>query len=411
MHFAELLNQWKENTVALAQAWRWYGPNDTVSLQDIEQAGAPNIVHALHHIPVGEVWTPEEITKRKAFIENANPALRWSVVESVNVHEAIRQGRSDRDAYIAKYIESIKNVGAAGIEVVCYNFMPLLDWTRTTLDYKLPNSALALRFDATAFAAFDLYLLEREGAEAEYPEELKKRAKAFIDAAKKEDIDTLNNNILQGLPGTGEVMTMAYFKELLTDYAHISKEKFRDNLAYFLQAVVPEAEKAGVRLCCHPDDPAFPLFGIPRVASTEEDLTFLVNTIDSPSNGITYCTGSLSSNPSNDLPGIVQRLGSKINFIHLRSVQREEDGSFYEADHLKGSVDMPAVMKELVLEGRRREAEGRADFEIPLRPDHGHQILDDLDKAVLFHGYSAIGRLKGLAELRGLELGISRTLN
>ena len=392
--------------MALAQSWRWYGPNDIVSLQDIEQAGAEHVVHALHHVPVGEVWTSEEIAKRKALIENHHPTLKWTVVESVNVHEAIRQGREERDEYIAKYIQSIRNLAAAGIYIVCYNFMPLLDWTRTQLAYKLPNGALALRYDATAFAAFDLYLLERDGADTEYPEAVKTKAKAYIEQRTKEEIAELTDTILQGLPGTGEVMTMEQFKDLLKQYAHIDRAKLQENLSYFLNKVVPEAEKVGVKLCCHPDDPAFPLFGIPRIVSTEEDLTFLVNTIDSPSNGITYCTGSLSSNAANDLEGIVERLGHKIHFIHLRSVQREDDGSFYEADHLKGSANLPGVMKKLVLECKKREQQGCDDFEIPMRPDHGHQILDDVSKKVPFHGYSAIGRLKGLAELRGLEQGI-----
>lgn len=392
--------------MALAQSWRWYGPNDIVTLQDIEQAGAEHVVHALHHVPVGEVWTLEEITRRKALIEDNHPALKWSVVESVNVHEAIRQGLPERDRYIANYIETLRNLAKAGIYIVCYNFMPLLDWTRTTLDYKLPNGALALRYDATAFAAFDLYLLEREGAEHEYSDEVKAKAKAYLDSCTPQEIDKLTDTILQGLPGTGEVLSMADFKELLKQYADIDKPKLRENLSYFLQNVVPEAEKLGVKLCCHPDDPAFDLFGIPRIVSTEEDLTYLVNTIDSPSNGITFCTGSLSSNAANDLEGIVERLGHKIHFIHLRSVQREADGSFYEADHLKGSANLPQVMKKLVLEYKKREQEGRDDASIPMRPDHGHQILDDINKKVPFHGYSAIGRLKGLAELRGLEQGI-----
>ncbi len=401
--------------MSLLQSWRWYGPNDMVSLSDVEQAGATGVVNALHHIPVGEVWPIDEIQKRKKEIEwneakNAPRNLRWVVVESVNIHEAIKKATPERDQMIENYIQTIKNLAECGIKIVCYNFMPVLDWTRTDLTYEVKDGSKALRFDAISLAAFDLFILERPAAKEEYPAEVQEKAKQRFDSLNEEERTLLQKNVLAGLPGTTDIIAIEDFRKHLAEYADIDANVLKNNLKYFLERVVPEAEKLGVKLCCHPDDPPYPIFGLPRIISTEEDLNYLVSCVDSPSNGITFCTGSLGPSAANDLPGIVERLGHKFHFIHLRNVQRQDDGSFFEADHLDGSVDMYGVMLGLVKEVARRKAEGRDDFAIPMRPDHGHQMLDDLQKHVPFAGYSAIGRLRGLAELRGLEIGIANTL-
>jgi len=391
----------------LEQTFRWFGPTDPVTLQAITQTGATGIVNALHHIPAGEEWSLEEIQKRKAMIEAAG--LRWSVVESVNIHESIRIAGSERDAYIQKYINTLKNLAKAGLSVVCYNFMPVLDWTRTNLDYRLPNNASALRYDAPALAAFDLYILERPEAYQEFTAEQQQTAKAYLDNLTADEKTQLTNIIMAGLPGTDDVFTIEEFKVHLKKYEHIDSTVLKQNMAYFLQAIIPDAEKLGIKMCVHPDDPPFSILGLPRVVSTEQDLVDVVNACPSPSNGLTYCTGSLGANPTNDLPGIVSRLGEHIHFLHLRNVQREADGSFYEADHLNGSTDMYAVMKNVIIEQKKRQDIGRTDVAIPMRPDHGHKLLDDYNYST-YPGYSVIGRLKGLAELRGLEMGIKRTL-
>jgi mannonate dehydratase len=391
----------------LEQTFRWFGPTDPVTLQAITQTGATGIVNALHHIPAGEEWSLEEIEKRKAIIEAAG--LHWSVVESVNIHESIRIAGNERDAYIQKYINTLKNLAQAGLSVVCYNFMPVLDWTRTNLDYRLPNNASALRYDARALAAFDLYILERPEAYQEFTLEQQEVAKAYLDSLTAEEKTQLTNIIMAGLPGTDDVFTIEEFKVHLKKYEHINSTVLKQNMAYFLQAIIPDAEKLGIKMCVHPDDPPFSILGLPRVVSTEQDLLDVVNACPSPSNGLTYCTGSLGANSFNDLPGIVSRLGEHIHFLHLRNVQREADGSFYEADHLNGSTDMYAVMKNVIIEQKKRLDSGRADVAIPMRPDHGHKLLDDYNYNT-YPGYSVIGRLKGLAELRGLEMGIKRTL-
>ncbi len=397
------------------ESWRWYGPNDTVSLSDIEQAGAYGIVHALHHVPVGEIWEVHDIKARQNLIErdqktNKARNLKWVVVESLNVHESIKQGLPERDELIAKYTESLKNLSECGINIVCYNFMPVLDWTRTSLDFIYKDGSKALRYDVKALAAFDLYILKREAAIEECSEELKQEAKEYLEGLTEPEVRTLTSNILQGVPGSGDTMTVAEFSKYLEAYDGITRDTLKENLRYFLEKVVPVAEKYGIKLCCHPDDPPTPIFGLPRIVSSEADLNYLVGSVESPANGITYCTGSLGPDANNDLSGIIERLGHKIHFVHLRNIQREEDGSFHESDHLDGSVDMYKVMEALVKESQRRNKEGRTDFAIPYRPDHGHQMLDDLNKEIRFHGYSAIGRLRGLAELRGLELGIERGL-
>lgn len=391
----------------LEQTFRWFGPSDLVTLAAIRQTGATGIVNALHHIPAGEEWGRDEVRQRKKIIEDAG--LRWSVVESVNVHESIKTASAKRDAYIEKYIVSLKNLSAENIKIVCYNFMPVLDWTRTNLDFRLPNNASALRYHAPAVAAFDLYILEREGAFEEFTSEQQEAAKKYLDTLNEDEKNQLINNVLAGLPGTKDVYTIEQFKEHLKKYAQTDAKALKENLAYFLKAIVPAAEGLGVKMCIHPDDPPFPILGLPRVVSTEQDLKDLVGAAPSPSNGLTFCTGSLGARGDNDLPGMVERLGQHIHFLHLRNVQREADGSFYEAEHLGGSTDMFAVMKNIILEQKKREAAGRTDVAIPMRPDHGHKILDDFNYDT-YPGYSVSGRMKGLAELRGLELGIKRSM-
>jgi mannonate dehydratase len=391
----------------LEQTFRWYGPSDPVTLTTIRQTGATGIVTALHHIPSGEVWNPEEIEKRKNIIRAAN--LTWSVVESVNIHESIKTAGPDRERYAENYIASLKNLSQAGIKTVCYNFMPVLDWTRTDIDYRLPNAASALRFHAPALAAFDLYILKRERAFKEFSQEQQQQAKVYLDALTPDQKKQLVNNMMAGLPGTKDVLTIDQFKGHLEKYKGIDAAQLKQNLAWFLKAIIPDAEKLGVKMCIHPDDPPFPILGLPRVVSTENDLLDVVNAAPSPSNGITFCTGSLGARGDNDLPGMVGRLGKYIHFLHLRNVQREADGSFFEADHLGGSTDMYAVMKSVINEQKRRIDSGRDDIAIPMRPDHGHKLLDDFNYDT-FPGYSATGRLKGLAELRGLEMGIKHTL-
>jgi mannonate dehydratase len=391
----------------LEQTFRWFGPSDPVTLSTIRQTGATGIVTALHHIPCGDVWSVDEIEFRKNIIAKAG--LNWSVVESVNIHESIKTAGAGRNEYIEKYITTLQNLGKAGLKTVCYNFMPVLDWTRTNLDYRLPNNASALRYHAPAVAAFDLYILQREDAFKEFTPQQQEVAKTYLDSLTADEKTYLTNTIMAGLPGTDEVFTIAEFKEHLQRYAQTDAAKLKQNLAYFLQAIIPEAEKAGIKMCIHPDDPPFPILGLPRVVSSEQNLHDLVSYCPSPSNGITFCTGSLGARADNDLPGIVSRLGTHIHFIHLRNVKREADGSFYEADHLGGSTDMYAVMKNIIIEQKKRIDAGRVDIAIPMRPDHGHKILDDFNYNT-YPGYSAIGRLKGLAELRGLEMGIKRTL-
>ncbi|WP_345952614.1 mannonate dehydratase [Mucilaginibacter sp. PAMB04168] len=391
----------------LEQTFRWFGPSDPVTLQAITQTGATGIVNALHHIPAGEEWSLEEINKRKAEIEAAG--LRWSVVESVNIHESIRIASAERDEYIDKYIKTLKNLAEAGLSTVCYNFMPVLDWTRTNLDYRLPNNASALRYDAPALAAFDLFILQRPEAYQEFTPAQQEAAKKYFDSLSAEEKTKLTNIIMAGLPGTDDVFTIDEFKVYLKKYEHIDSQVLKQHMAYFLKAIIPDAEKLGVKMCVHPDDPPFSILGLPRVVSTEQDLVDVVNACPSPSNGLTFCTGSLGANPANDLPGIVTRLGEHFHFLHLRNVQREADGSFYEADHLEGSTDMYAVMKNIILEQKKRLDSGRTDVAMPMRPDHGHKLLDDYNYNT-YPGYSVIGRLKGLAELRGLEMGIKRTL-
>ena len=401
--------------MALIQTWRWYGPHDIVTLQEIEQTGATGIVNALHQIPVGQVWPLKDILERKRLIEwnekeNVPRNLTWEVVESVNVHEAIKMGTPERDQYIAHYQETIRNIAQAGISVICYNFMPVLDWTRTDLYFKEHDGSLALRFDMIALAAFDLFILCRAEAQSEYSQEIQALAKVYFESLNDDELNALQLNILAGLPGVHEPIPISIFREYLDRYKNIGHHELRNNLRYFLQQIIPVAEEVGVRMCIHPDDPPYQIFGLPRVMCCADDFQYLLDSVDSHSNGITFCTGSLGPHPRNDLPEIIQRFGHRIHFIHLRNVRRQEFGSFYEADHLGGSVDMYEVMYALIRESLKRQKAGLKDALIPMRPDHGHQMLDDMHKNIPFPGYSAIGRLRGLAELRGLEMGIERTI-
>ena len=392
----------------MRQTWRWFGPKDLTSIDDITQAGAAGVVSALHHVPNGVVWSAEEIARRHAEIatrrDGSASGLTWDVVESLPVTEDIKKQKGNWREHIANYKVSMKHLADSGIETICYNFMPVLDWTRTDLRWTVANGASCMRFDINDFAAFDIHILKRPGAATDFTNAIADEAARRFETMSEDDKKQLARNVTMGLPGSTESMTLGDVQAHLDEYGAISREQLRAHFVDFLEEVVPVAEDLGLRLCCHPDDPPFALLGLPRVMSTEEDYRFILDAVDSRANGMTFCTGSLGARPDNDLPGMMERFGPKVHFLHLRNVKRDGSdiaGSFFEAEHLGGDTDMVAVIAAILTEERRRRAEGRADWEIPMRPDHGQDILDDLGRRSQ-PGYPTIGRMKGLAELRGV---------
>jgi len=398
----------------MRQTWRWFGPPDLTTIDDVVQTGAEGVVTALHHVPYGAVWTPEEIALRQQQVatrrDGTPSGLAWEVVESLPVSEAIKQQEGPWREHIANYKTSLQNIAAAGIEVVCYNFMPVLDWSRTDLRHRLPSGATCMRFDINDFAAFDIHILGRPGAAEDFPESVVAMAAQRFGAMSEADRLAIGRNVTMGLPGATAGLTLDEMRAHLIAYDGITPDRLRQHFVDFLSEIVPVAEQLGVRLCCHPDDPPFALLGLPRIMSTEADYQTILTAVDSPANGMTLCSGSLGARSDNDLPGMMRRLGSKVHFIHLRNVKREtaaQVGSFFEAEHLNGDVDMVALVAEIVAEERSRKAQGRSDASIPMRPDHGQDILDDLNRSAQ-PGYPTIGRLKGLAELRGVFAALER---
>ena len=396
----------------MRQTWRWFGPQDLTSIDDIIQSGAEGVVSALHHVPNGAVWTPEEIVRRQQQIatrrDGTPSGLAWEVVESLPISENIKQQTGDWREHVANYRTSMEHIAAAGIEVICYNFMPVLDWTRTVLRWRLPHGGTCMRFDIIDFAAFDIHILARPGASGDYTEAIIEAAAARFALLDDAGRTILARSVTMGLPGSTDSMSLDDMRGHLAHYGAISADRLRRHFIDFLEQVVPLAEKLGLRLCCHPDDPPFPLLGLPRIMSTGSDFRATLDAVDSPANGMTLCSGSLGARPDNDLPAIMAELGHRVHFLHLRNVKREGadvKGSFHEAEHLQGDTDMVAMIAAILLEENRRHAAGRADWQIPMRPDHGQDILDDLGRDAQ-PGYPTIGRMKGLAELRGITTAL-----
>ena len=395
--------------MAFEHTWRWFGPNDTISLKEIKQIGVTGIVTALHHIPVGEIWPVEEIRKRKKVIENEG--LKWSVVESLPVHENIKKGSSDCPLLIENYKQSIRNLAECDIRTVCYNFMPVLDWSRTNLMVETKDGTITTKFEPKALAAFDIHILERPGAEKDYSPEIIHEAEIYFKNMNGNEKEDLTRTILFGLPGSLETLPFEVFRNAVLEYNRIGEAEVRKNLYNFIKEITPAAEESGVFMAIHPDDPPWTLLGLPRVAGTKQDIEKLLNAYDSPANGITFCTGSLGAGYRNDLADMVKTFAPKINFVHLRSLERDEQGNFIETWHLEGDVDLYIIMKELLMEQKRREESVGSKLKIPMRPDHGQLMLFEKDKNGIYPGYSLLGRMRGLAELRGLELGIMRSLD
>lgn len=391
----------------MIKTWRWYGPHDSVSFDDIKQSGVTEIVTSLHDKPYGALWTKEAIKKRQSLLKENG--LNWLVVESIPVHEDIKTRTGNFKEYIKNYKQSIENLAACRIRIVCYNFMPIMDWTRTNLYYRLENGATTVKFEFIALAAFDLFILKRKNAEADYTKEEISSAEKYFSSLDAERTETLIQTLIANLPGTDKKYTLDEFREVLLKYRNIDENTLKEHLFLFLKEIIPVAERTGVRMCIHPDDPPFTLLGLPRIVSTINDISDIINAVDSPVNGLTYCTGSLGVRKDNDLSKIFTKFSNKVHFIHLRSTLRDEKKNFFEATHIDGDVDMYQIIKLILLEQKRRKELGRKDAAIPMRPDHGHQMMDDLNKK-FYPGYSCIGRMKGLAELRGMEMGILKSL-
>jgi len=399
--------------MGLEHTWRWFGPKDPITLKEIRQTGAVGIVTALHDIPIGEIWSVDEIMKRKQIIEAEG--LRWSVAETVPVHEDIKKHQGKYQHYIDTYKDSVKNLGRCGVDIICYNFMPVLDWSRTDLEVVYKDGSITTKFESRVFAAFDIFILKRPGAETDYSEAQIRSAQQYHESLNERQKKRLVQTLLLGFPGSGDAYTLEELKAALREYHDAGDAELRDNLSYFLKEIIPVAEESGVLMAIHPDDPPWPLLGLPRVVGNKHDVGLLLRVIDSPSNGITLCTGSFGARMQNDLVDIAQSFASRINFVHLRNVSRNEGGDFLEDNHLDGDVDMYGVLRALLIEQKRREDEGRKDRRMPMRPDHGHlmladQVLAQRTKQNVYPGYSLFGRMRGLAELRGLELGVRRSL-